>query len=226
MAIAATRQRRRTRRYSSISVALLPPSEIESREKGFMGRLAGVYVFLVPCILSRILDKQWARSPGPARLCHAVRAGDPHRRDEWLRLAFQLGFVGLLYNPLLIFLAIFVYLGATAEAQDTQLRDVAAGIPARDAMVTSFVALPESATIADAASTLLATMQHGFPVADARGGQKGLVTRGDIIRANREKSPDASVPESMRTDIPIISDRSFVEGAFRLMREAARRSSP
>jgi hypothetical protein len=64
--------------------------------------------------------------------------------------AFLLGFVGLLYNPILIFIAIFVYLAATAEAQDTQLRDVAAGIPARDAMVTKFVALPESATIADA----------------------------------------------------------------------------
>ena len=206
--------------YSSSSVAMLPLSEIEDPETDFVARLAGVNVFLVlfnlipafPMDGGRVLRAllafvmPWARA---TRIAATIGQG----------LAFLLGFVGLLYNPLLIFIAIFVYLAATAEAQDTQLRDVAAGIPARDAMVTNFVALPESATIADAVSTLLATMQHDFPVTDARGRLKGLVTRDDIIRALKEKGLDASVLESMRTDIPVIDDRSFVEEAFRLMRE-------
>jgi CBS domain-containing protein len=206
--------------YSSGPVALLTLSEVENPKTGFIARLAGVNVFLVlfnlipafPMDGGRVLQAllafamPWARA---TRIPATIGQG----------LAFVLGFVGLLYNPLLIFIAIFVYLAATAEAQDTQLRDVASGIPARDAMVTSFVALPESATIADAVSTLLATMQHNFPVTDARGRLKGLVTRDDIIRALKEKGPDASVLESMRTDIPIMDDRSFMEEAFRLMRE-------
>jgi Zn-dependent protease/CBS domain-containing protein len=206
--------------YSSSPVALLTLSEVENPETGFIARLAGVNVFLVlfnlipafPMDGGRVLRAllafvmPWARA---TRIAATIGQG----------FAFLLGFVGLLYNPLLIFIAIFVYLSATAEAQDAQLRDVAAGIPARDAMVTNFVALPESATIADAVSTLLATMQHDFPVTDTSGRLRGLVIRDDIIQALKEKGLDASVLESMRMGIPIISDRSFVEEAFRLMRE-------
>jgi stage IV sporulation protein FB len=40
-------------------------------------------------------------------------------------LAFGLGFVGLFGNPLLLFIAIFVYLAASSEAQLVAMRDVA-----------------------------------------------------------------------------------------------------
>ena len=37
-------------------------------------------------------------------------------------VAFALGFIGLMYNPILIFIAIFVYLAASSEAHMVALR--------------------------------------------------------------------------------------------------------
>ena len=44
-------------------------------------------------------------------------------------VAFALGFIGLMYNPILIFIAIFVYLAASSEAHMVALRAVSRGVP-------------------------------------------------------------------------------------------------
>jgi len=49
------------------------------------------------------------------------------------------------YNPMLLFIALFVYLGATQEATLAQLKDFSAGLPVSEAMVTDFKTLPDTA---------------------------------------------------------------------------------
>jgi stage IV sporulation protein FB len=44
-------------------------------------------------------------------------------------VAFALGFIGLLYNPILTFIAIFVYLAAASEAHSVALRAMSRGVP-------------------------------------------------------------------------------------------------
>ena len=131
----------------------------------------------------------------------------------------MLGFIGLFSNPILVFIAIFVYLAAAAEAQNVQIREIASSIVVDDVMVTEFARLPGSATVADAIDALLATTQHEFPVIDRSGSLKGLVTRDDMLRALREKGPDAPVSDVIRTDIPTIHYRSSLEDGFRLMQD-------
>src|SRR4030095_10622938 len=53
-------------------------------------------------------------------------------------VAFALGFIGLLYNPILIFIAIFVYLAASSEAHMVALRAASRGVPVSYAMMTPF----------------------------------------------------------------------------------------
>ena len=53
-------------------------------------------------------------------------------------VAFALGFIGLMYNPILIFIAIFVYLAASSEAHMVALRAASRGVPVSHAMVTQF----------------------------------------------------------------------------------------
>lgn len=50
--------------------------------------------------------------------------------------AFLLGFLGLFGHPMLIFIAIFVYMAAAGEAQMTTMAEAARGLPAVDAMET------------------------------------------------------------------------------------------
>ncbi|TIU90659.1 MAG: CBS domain-containing protein, partial [Mesorhizobium sp.] len=135
-------------------------------------------------------------------------------------LAFVFGFVGLFYNPLLIFIGIFVYLAAAAEAQNAQIREVATSVLVGDVMITEFARLERSATLDEAIEMLLATTQHDFPVTDSAGHLKGLVTRNDMIRTLKEKGPAEPVASAMRSDIPKIHYRKSLEESLRLMQQA------
>jgi stage IV sporulation protein FB len=66
---------------------------------------------------------------------------------------------------------------------------------------------------------LLRTTQHEFPVVDADRRLVGLLTRDDLIRALRERGPEARLVEVMRTDIPVIRNRGNLDQALELMRE-------
>ena len=106
----------------------------------FMVRLASVNVFLVlfnlipafPMDGGRVLRALLAIwYPRTQATNIAARIGQA--------LAFGFGFIGLMTgNALLIFIAIFVYLAATAEAQSVGLQDVSRHLGVRDGMITRF----------------------------------------------------------------------------------------
>ena len=115
--------------------------------------------------------------------------------------AFLLGFLGLFGNPLLIFVAIFVYVAAAGEAQMTAIHESARGLAIGQAMETRFASLAADARLADAVDALLATAQHEFPVVDAFNKPIGLVTREDIFAALKNQDRDAAVAGFMRAPI-------------------------
>ncbi len=194
---------------------------IEDPRTDFLVRLAGVNIFLV------LFNMIPAFPMDGGRILRAALAS----RLSWSRatqiaatigqgLAFVFGFVGLFYNPLLIFIGIFVYLAAAAEAQNAQMREVATSVLVGDVMITEFARLDQSATLDEAIEMLLATTQHEFPVVDSAGHLEGLVTRNDMIRTLKEKGPAAPVTDAMRTDIPRIHYRKCLEESLRLMQQA------
>src|SRR6266513_2121921 len=76
--------------------------------------------------------------------------------------AFVFGFIGLL-NPnwfMLIFVALFVYIGASQEAALAQMKDVSRRFPVSSAMVREFRTLAADATLEKAVDASLATSQH------------------------------------------------------------------
>ena len=133
--------------------------------------------------------------------------------------AFLLGFIGLFYNPILIFIAIFVYLAASAEAHMVALRSVARGVPVSAATMTQIATLTPDAHIDEAVQTLLQTSQSEFPVVDGLHKPVGLLGRGDIIRALKELGPDARVSEAMSTELPTVDRRRPLDEAVRLLQE-------
>jgi Zn-dependent protease/CBS domain-containing protein len=136
-------------------------------------------------------------------------------------VAYALGFVGLLYNPILIFIAIFVYLAASSEAHMVALRAASQGVPVSYAMVTHFEKLRPDDRLDNAVETLLQTGQSEFPVVDGTGKPVGILGRGDIIRAIKTLGPDARVSQAMRAELPTISQRHTLEEAFKLLQQRA-----
>src|SRR2546430_8203484 len=133
--------------------------------------------------------------------------------------AFVFGFFGLLFNPFLIFIALFVYIGASQEAALAQMKDVSRRFPVSSAMVREFRTLKADATLEEAVDALLATSQHDFPVMDETGNVAGLLTRHNLISALRKNDPTLRVGDVMRRDIPTVTTGTRFEDAFRIMQE-------
>lgn len=102
-------------------------------------------------------------------------------------LAVMLGLFG---NPLLVVIALFVWMGATAEAGMVELKSALAGIPVHCVMITRFETLAATDTLQRATDHVLAGFQHDFPVVhDER--VVGVLTRGDLVKGLTEKGREA-----------------------------------
>jgi len=136
---------------------------------------------------------------------------------QWV--AFALGFLGLFGNPLLIFIAIFVYLAASSEAHLVATRAMSRGVPVTAAMVTQFATLTPDEHVDAAVETLLRTSQGEFPVVDGNGRPLGVLARNDLIRALKERGPDARVADAMTDRFPTVNKSRCLDEAFRLLQE-------
>ncbi len=197
--------------------------ELDNPAVNLIARLAGANIFLVVFNLIPAFPMDGGRILRAA-LAHwlGYTQGTRIAATVGQVLAFGFGFLGLFGNPLLLFIALFVYLGATAEAHAAQMRDVTRGLRARDAMVSRFESLAPTSRIEDAVAQLLSTSQHEFPVVDGAGKMRGLVTRDDIIRVLRERGADTPVLEVMRTDIPSVRDTVSLKAAMAEIQQAGR----
>lgn len=195
---------------------------VESTKVAFVDRLAVVNLFLVlfnmipafPMDGGRVLRALLASRLGFVRATEiAAFIGQG--------FAFALGFAGLFGNPILIFIAIFVYLAASGEAHSVALRAMSQGVPVGTAMMTQIATLTPQADVEDAVQTLLRTSQSEFPVVDQDGRPVGLLGRGDIIRALKERGPDAKVADAMTSPVPTVGHRRCLDEALRILMEKA-----
>jgi CBS domain-containing protein len=139
-------------------------------------------------------------------------------------LAFVLGFLGLFGNPLLIFIAIFVYVAAAGEAQETEMRFAFKGLSVSDAMETSFATVPAGATMEEAVEILLATPQHDFPIVDGLGKPVGLVVRDDLLAALRQRERNTPIMDVARAPVEGVRAGMSLETALEDMRKSGARA--
>jgi Zn-dependent protease/CBS domain-containing protein len=193
---------------------------IESDQVGLAERLAIVNVFLALFNLIPAFPMDGGRV---LRALLATRFGYVRATEIAASIgqfvAFLLGFVGLFGNPLLIFVAVFVYLAAAAEAHLVAIRAISQGVPVTAAMMTEFATLMPDEHVDAAVETLLRTSQGEFPVVDGLGRPVGLLARNDVIRSLKERGPDAKVGDVMGTEIPTLGHRHCLDEAFRLLQQ-------
>jgi Zn-dependent protease/CBS domain-containing protein len=156
----------------------------------------------------------------------AMRMGNARATEvaAWIGQAFAVVFavVGIFYSPMLIVIAIFIFLAAQGEATNAQLRAVAQGSLVSDAMITSFQSLSTGATVNDAVEALIRTTQTEFPVVDGSGRLRGVLLRDAMIKALKDKGPATPVLEVMASDIPTVPARAKLDTALRLLLEKGR----
>ena len=119
-------------------------------------------------------------------------------------LAFVMGFVGLFWNPLLVFIALLVFLGAGEEGARAQARSAVEGVPVREATMTQFSTLGRADSLGRAVELLLAGPQQDFPVVE---GDEvvGILTRGRLLEALARGGRDLYVSEAMTPAPPPVA---------------------
>lgn len=129
-------------------------------------------------------------------------------------VAVVFGFVGLVQtNPFLVFIALFVWLGAAGEASMVQMRSALGGIPVQKAMITNFRTLAPHDSLGRAVDHVLAGFQQDFPVVE-EGRVTGVLTRSDLLNALAQRGRDARVDEVMQRDIETADPLDMLEGVL------------
>lgn len=132
-------------------------------------------------------------------------------------IAFLFALVGFFFNPFLIFIALFVYLGASSEVPVAQMREAARGLPVAAGMITQFRALSTEAPLSEAVEALLRGYQKEFPVVDPEGRVQGMLCREEMIQALNTAGAHAPIAEVMRRDVPAAAPQEMLEKAFHKM---------
>lgn len=114
-------------------------------------------------------------------------------------MAFLLGVVGFFSNPILVFIAVFVWIGASQEASMVETKSALEEIPVGRAMLTDFQTLTPGEAVSRAVELILAGSQTDFPVVEDKK-VVGLLTRSDILTALSRSDQPVAVSAIMRSD--------------------------
>jgi len=141
-------------------------------------------------------------------------------------LAFVFGFIGLFSNPFLLFIALFVWIGASQEASMVQMRNSISGIPVTRAMLTDFKTLSPRDNLSQVVALILSGSQHDFPVVDANGHVAGVLDRDSFIRGLTEHGQSAPVMNFIRRDLPEVDSFEMIEMALTRLQESGSKTLP
>jgi len=135
-------------------------------------------------------------------------------------LALVFGLIGLFTNPFLLFIALFVWMGATAEASTVSLRSAISGTPVGRAMITNVQTLDIADALQRAADLVIAGSQQDFPVLD-QGHLVGVLTRDALVRAVSARGLDSPVREAMASTFETADAREMLERAVARLQSCA-----
>jgi Zn-dependent protease/CBS domain-containing protein len=118
-------------------------------------------------------------------------------------LAIIFVFLGFFYNFWLVFIGLFVFLGAGGEAAFERTKAALAGLKVKDAIMNRFTLLSPDDTLSKAVEVLLNSQESEFVIAEANK-PIGILTKGEIIKGLSEKGRDAPVSEFMRSEFLVV----------------------
>ncbi len=138
--------------------------------------------------------------------------------------------IGLITGDLLLALvAVFIYFGATGEAQMVRQQEKTRGLTVSDVMGTK--PRTETVTPYHTFGQVLDSVIHGyqedFPVVEESGNLVGMITRDEIMTAAHSPERYQSVRDLMKTNVPTISSQAdLFEDGLRILQQSGLRALP
>jgi stage IV sporulation protein FB len=129
------------------------------------------------------------------------------------------------FNIMLIAIAAFIYMAASSEEAQVDIKEALKKFRVRDILSRDFLALSQEATLSKVLELMFHSHQEDFPVTDS-GEMVGFLTRHDIIASVHRSGLDTQVGEIMRRDFPSVKESDPLMKVQDLMQEGHMRSLP
>jgi Zn-dependent protease/CBS domain-containing protein len=139
------------------------------------------------------------------------------RAGKAFALAF--GILGLFYNPFLVLIALFVWLGAAGEEADARLHSTLNGVPVERVMIRDVQTLTPRDNLDVALRYVLDGFQQDFPVVE-EGKVVGILTRSRLLDAVSRFGREAFVGDTMEQAFRTAVAQEPVEGALSRLHQA------
>jgi CBS domain-containing protein len=197
---------------------ILPPESVVTAAPGaFISRLAWINLALVAFNMLPAFPMDGGRV---LRAFLAMRMDYLRATEIAARLgkimAVGFGLLAFFGNFFLLFIALFVYVGAQQEAQHTRLRSLTRGLTAGQAMMTSFAKLSPDQTLRELIDLIQAGYQQDFVVV-ADGKPKGVLPRAHLLSVLPTHEEETPVEDVMLRDFKTIDATEMLSGAFEKM---------
>jgi Zn-dependent protease len=140
--------------------------------------------------------------------------------------AVGFGLLGLFVgNPFLVFIAIFVWMGATGEAWNVQLQYALRGLPVERVMIRDLRTVHPDEPLSKVVEHLLAGFQQDFPVVhDSQ--LVGVLTRADLLKALAQQGAMAPVRSAMQSEFVVAHPGEPLDEAFARLQGCRCRTMP
>lgn len=143
------------------------------------------------------------------------------KREQATQIAASLGqfiailfvFLGLFYNPFLVLIGIFIFLGAQAENSMVQTQSVLRGFTVKDVMMTEFSELQASDPLSKATQALLDSQNTDFVIMD-NGRFVGILSRNELIQGISTLGLEASISQTISKEYKALTIDQALEEVF------------
>lgn len=136
------------------------------------------------------------------------------RIGQFLAIIFV--FAGFYTNFWLVFIGIFIFLGAGGEASFETTKSILANYRVKDVLMTKYTVLSPDDTLGDAVGRLLDGQEQEFLVGTEHEVQ-GILGRTDLIKGLHELGKDALVTKAMKTEFVKLNPESELRQVYQEM---------
>lgn len=130
-------------------------------------------------------------------------------------LGMVMAFLGVFYDLWLIIIGLFIYVGATEEAESTILSTTIARIRVKDVMHAEVASVNPETTLADALEVMFKARYHDALI-EKDGALEGIITWNEIMKVRPDQRNRLSVEQLTIKKVSVFLDESILE-AYKIM---------
>jgi len=139
------------------------------------------------------------------------------RIGTYFAFLFAIFGIVVVFSPIMLLLALFIYVAATSESRSVMLGELLSGLTVSD-LIAEYEPVRSDATVADLFDRLLGARRTDLAVVDGSGSVVGVVTATQLREVPLEEYETTTVESIATTDLPRIDgETSAFDALYELM---------